>query len=345
MKSLTILGSTGSIGQQTLEVADHLGMPIIALTAFNNKDLLREQTAEFSPETTVLGSEPGGIDAIIDVAENSGADIIVTAIAGEAGLESTLAALRTGKRVALVNKEPLVCAGELVMQTAREFKTEIIPVDSEHSAIFQCLHCGAGQAGYTKPKQIKKIILTASGGPFRNKTQAELKDITPEQALKHPNWTMGKVVTINSATMMNKGLEIIEAMHLFDVTPEQIEVVIHPQSIIHSMVEFIDGSIVAQMSHPDMRMPIQYALTYPDRQPGLTRPLDLTKLSGLTFEKPNLDIFPCLNLVYRAAKAGTQACATLNRANEEAVDLFLKEEIPFTDIPVLVEKALNALEK
>ncbi|MCL2627396.1 MAG: 1-deoxy-D-xylulose-5-phosphate reductoisomerase [Oscillospiraceae bacterium] len=334
MKSITVLGSTGSIGQQTLEVADHLGMAVMALTAYKNNELLQEQAREFNPDTTILGSDPGGMDAIIDVAENSGADIIVTAIAGEAGLAPTLAALKTGKRVALANKEPLVCAGDLVMQTAREYNTEIIPVDSEHSAIFQCI---LGD----KHKNIKKLILTASGGPFRNKTQAELRDITPEQALKHPNWTMGKKVTIDSATMMNKGLEIIEAMHLFSVTPDQIEVIIHPQSIIHSMVEFTDGSIVAQLSNPDMRMPIQYALTYPDRLPGLTRPLDLTALKGLTFEKPNPDTFPCLALAYKAANAGTEACATLNRVNENAVELFLNNEIPFTDIPVMIEKALS----
>jgi len=335
-KTITVLGSTGSIGQQTLEVADHLGMAVIALTAYNNTELLIEQTREFNPEVTIIGSEPGGAEAIIDIAKNSDADIIVTAITGEAGLKPTLAALETGRRVALANKEPLVCAGELVMQTARKHKTEIIPVDSEHSAIFQCI-AGA------KSKQIKKLMLTASGGPFRNKTQAELKDITPEQALKHPNWTMGKKVTIDSATMMNKGLEVIEAMHLFDVTPDQIEVIIHPQSIIHSMVEFTDGCIIAQLSHPDMRMPIQYALTYPERLPGLTKPLDPTKLSGLTFDKPNPDIFPCLALAYKAAKAGSKACATLNRTNEEAVELFLKKEIPFTDIPVLIEKALSEI--
>jgi len=339
-RTLTVLGSTGSIGQQTLEVADHLGMSVIALTAYKNAELLKEQERDFRPDVTILGSKDGGEEAIIDIAKNSDADIIVTAITGEAGLKPTLAALETGRRVALANKEPLVCAGELVMETARKHNTEIIPVDSEHSAIFQCLHCLTGN-NKDKPKQIKKLMLTASGGPFRSKTQAELKDITPEQALKHPNWTMGKLVTINSATMMNKGLEIIEAMHLFNVKPEQIEVIIHPQSIIHSMVEFTDGMIIAQLSHPDMRMPIQYALTYPNRIPGLTKPLDPTKLSGLTFEKPNPDIFPCLALAYKAAKSGTKACATLNRANEEAVELFLNNEIPFTDIPVLIEKALN----
>ena len=360
MKTLTILGSTGSIGRQTLEVAEHLGMKIAALTAYGNAELLKEQVRKYDVKAFALGSEQGGAAAITDIAGNSGADIVVTAIAGEAGLEPTLAALKTGKRVALANKEPLVCAGELVMQTAREYGAEIIPVDSEHSAIFQCLaeRRGGGFNGDRKEVrcgdrpssecngdrrssdcQIKKIILTASGGPFRGMTREELREVTPKQALRHPNWNMGQKITIDSATMMNKGLELIEAMHLFGVNPEQIEVAIHPESIIHSMVEFADGSTIAQMSHPDMRMPIQYALTYPERLSGLTKPLDLTAIGKLTFEKPSFENFPCLRLAYEAAKRGTAACAALNRANEKAVALFLRGEIGFNEISEIIERA------
>lgn len=352
MKTITILGSTGSIGRQTLEVAEHLGCKIVALTAYNNAELLAQQAERFGVEAAVLGSKPGGDAAVAEIAGNSGADIIVTAIAGEAGLEPTLAALRTGKRVALANKEPLVCAGELVMQTAREYGAEIIPVDSEHSAIFQCLAERRGrtqgtplqESGNTSEtngySQVRKIILTASGGPFLRFSRAELEKVTPEQALKHPRWKMGQKITIDSATMMNKGLEVIEAMHLFGVTPEQIEVIIHPESIVHSMVEFTDGSTIAQMSNPDMRMPIQYALTYPERVRGLSKPLNLAEIGSLTFEKPDLDRFPCLRLAYKAAIIGQAACAALNRANEEAVELFLNGEIGFMEIPTYIEERL-----
>jgi len=408
-KSITILGSTGSIGRQTLEVARHLDIRVRALSADKNIDLLEEQIDEFSPELVAVFNENAaeelrarfgssgsrgtgstgsstrivqGMAGQIEAARESSADIIVTAIAGQAGLEPTLAALETGKRIALANKEPLVCAGETVMQTARKYGTEIIPVDSEHSAIFQCLQCYIGGASgegisFLSPTQanmppvnqdfisrsgeiknkhphhspyndspfphnnIKKLVLTASGGPFRGKTQKELENITPEQALKHPNWNMGKKITIDSATLMNKGLELIEAMFLFGVDPDRIEVLIHPESIIHSMVEFTDGSTIAQLSNPDMRQPIQYALTYPDRLPSLTKPLDLVKIKSLTFEKPDMDSFPCLRLAYEAAKKGQKACAALNSANEEAVELFLQGKIGFNDIPEEIEKALN----
>jgi len=351
-KTITILGSTGSIGRQALEVAEHLNIKIKALTADKSIDLLEKQIRKFTPELVAVYDEKAaeklkerikdthtrvtnGMQGQIEAARKSGADIIVTAIAGQAGLEPTLAALETGKRIALANKEPLVCAGDKVMQSAKEHGAEIIPVDSEHSAIFQCLPHPVNH------KNIKKLILTASGGPFRGKTKEELEKITPEQALKHPNWDMGKKITIDSATLMNKGLELIEAMHLFGMNPGQIEVLIHPESIIHSMVEFTDGSTIAQLSNPDMRQPIQYALTYPERKPSLTKPLDLIKLHKLTFEKPDMDTFPCLRLAYEAAKKGTPACATLNQANEEAVELFLNRKIGFNDIPKHIENALN----
>jgi len=349
-KTITVLGSTGSIGRQTLEVAEHLGITVKALSADKSIDLLEEQIRKFNPELVAVYDDKaaGELETLIkdtatrvlkgkkgqiELARNSGADIIVTAIAGQAGLEPTLAALETGRRIALANKEPLVCAGDKVMQTARDYGAEIIPVDSEHSAIFQCLEGVAGQ--------INKLVLTASGGPFRGKTRKELEKITPEEALKHPNWDMGKKITIDSATLMNKGLELIEAMHLFGVDPDQIEVIIHPESIIHSMVEFTDGSTIAQLSNPDMRQPIQYALTYPDRQPSLTKPLDLLKINKLTFEKPDLDTFPCLRLAQVAARKGTPACAILNEANEKAVELFLNKKIGFNEIPKFIENAMK----
>jgi len=355
-KTLTILGSTGSIGRQTIEVARHLGYKITSLSANNNIDLLEKQIREFDPETVAVYNEEaarelksrikntttrilGGPKGQITVAEIKSADIIVTAIAGQAGLEPTLAALKTGKRIALANKEPLVCAGEQVMQTAKKHNAEIIPVDSEHSAIFQCLQSEKDRTGNNP--NIKKLILTASGGPFRNMNKQQLETVTPEKALKHPNWNMGKKITIDSATLMNKGLELIEAMHLFQINPDQIEVIIHPESIIHSMVEFTDGSTIAQLSNPDMRQPIQYALTYPNRKPSLTKPLNLTQLKKLTFESPNTDAFPCLTLAYEAAKKGSSACAALNQANEEAVELFLNNKIKFTEIPELIATAIK----
>jgi len=360
-KTLTILGSTGSIGRQTLEVAGHLDLKVLALSAHSSIELLEEQIRKFSPKLVAVYDEKAaqklrarigdtgtrivhGMDGQIEVARESGADIIVTAIAGQAGLAPTLAALETGKRIAIANKEPLVCAGEKVMQAAKKHGTEIIPVDSEHSAIFQCLadgkHCLPHPTGY---KNVKKIILTASGGPFRGMTRDDLETITPEQALKHPNWNMGKKITIDSATLMNKGLELIEAMHLFNIEPDRIEIIIHPESIIHSMVEFADGSTIAQLSNPDMRQPIQYALTYPDRKPSLSIQLDLAALKSLTFEKPDMESFPCLRLAYEAARKGTKACAVLNETNEKAVDLFLRGKIGFNEIPELIKNALDCI--
>ena len=350
-KAISILGSTGSIGRQTLEVAEFLNIKVIALSADKNIDLLEKQIRKFAPGLVAVYDETAadtlksrtkdlgvrivqGMDGLIEVAQNSGADVIVTAIAGQAGLEPTLAALKTGKRIALANKEPLVCAGELVMRTAKKHGAKIIPVDSEHSAIFQCLPQPVNHVN------IRRLILTASGGPFRGKSRKELEDITPEQALSHPNWNMGRKITIDSATLMNKGLELIEAMHLFGMDPDQIDVVIHPESIIHSMVEFNDGSTIAQLSSPDMRQPIQYALSYPDRLPSLTKPLDLIQLGKLTFEKPDTDTFPCLRLAYEAARSGEKACAALNKANEEAVELFLNGKITFNEISEFIEKAL-----
>lgn len=405
MKAITILGSTGSIGRQTLEVAEHLGYSIVALSALgSNLKLLKEQIKRHNPKhvavydekaakelTKSLNATTGthirsGMSGLAQVAGYEKADIIVTAIAGEIGLEPTLAAIRSGKRIALANKEPLVCAGETVMKAAQESGAEIIPVDSEHSAIFQCLaetrifekhventsaienmtekehpSTKTSQTHRLQNRHVKKIILTASGGPFRGYTQEQLKKVTPKEALSHPNWNMGKKITIDSATLMNKGLELIEAMHLFDVSPDQIEVIIHPESIIHSMVEFVDGSTIAQLSNPDMKMPIQYALTYPERLPGLTKPLELTSIGShfetatinlqqpkslsqvgsLTFEKPDTINFPCLSLAYMAAKAGQKACAALNRANEEAVSLFLKGKIGFCDIALMIDQTMK----
>jgi len=368
-KTITILGSTGSIGRQTLEVAEHLNIKIKALTANSSIDLLEEQIRKFKPELVAVFDEKaadelkmrfceqhdvpendtlprilGGMQGQIEAASTSNADVIVTAIAGQAGLEPTIAAIKTGKRIALANKEPLVCAGETVMQTAKEYGAEIIPVDSEHSAIFQCLESGTlHPVRRTVPLTINKIILTASGGPFRGKTLKELDSITPEQALLHPNWSMGSKITIDSATLMNKGLELIEAMHLFNISPDKIEVLIHPESIIHSMIEFTDGSVLAQLSNPDMRQPIQYALTYPNRQPSLTKPLNLAEIGKLTFEKPDTNTFPCLRLAYEAAKKGQEHCAVLNDANEKAVERFLCGIIGFNDIPKEIEHALKGV--
>ena len=354
-KTVTILGSTGSIGRQTLEAVEHLGLTVNALSADKSIDLLEEQIHKFKPKyVAVYDSDAAnelksrisdiatpvlsGMKGQLEVAHNSDADVIVTAIAGQAGLEPTLAALKTGKRIAIANKEPLVCAGELVMQTAKEHNAEIIPVDSEHSAIFQSM---AGQLNKVNAPQINKLILTASGGPFRGMRHEQLENITPEQALKHPNWDMGTKITIDSATIMNKGLELIEAMHLFNMSPNQIEVVVHPESIVHSMVEFSDHSTIAQLSNPDMRQPIQYALTYPARLPSLTKPLSLTELGKLTFEKPDMDAFPCLRLAYEAANKGQEACAKLNQANEEAVELFLNRKIGFNDIPRYIAERIS----
>ena len=265
------------------------------------------------------------------------ADCVITAVVGMLGLKPTLAAIRARKRIGLANKETLVCAGKLVMEEAKRCAAEIVPVDSEHSAIFQCL-MGAGEK-----REIKRLILTCSGGPFFGKSQEELKSMTKADALRHPNWAMGPKITVDSATLMNKGLEVIEAMHLYDMPLEQVDVVIHRQSIIHSMVEFVDGAVMAQMGVPDMRLPIQLAMTYPERRDCVAAPLDLLKCGALTFAAPNLDAFPCLKLAMDCAKRGGNACAAMNGANEEAVALFLADRIGFYDIYHLVAKAVEAV--
>lgn len=341
-KKISLLGSTGSIGKQTLAVAELLGCEVIALSANKSTPLLEEQVRNYKPALVAVYDEGAACDmkarlrdtrtkvvsgmaGLIEAAAAEGADTVVTAVVGTIGLKPTLAAIERGKRIALANKETLVCAGEHVMRLSKTCGAEILPVDSEHSAIFQCLNDHGGNP-------YKKILLTASGGPFRGKTRGELENMTHQEALSHPNWKMGRKITIDSATLMNKGLEFIEAMHLYDAAPDQIAVLIHPQSIIHSMVEFCDNSVIAQLSVPDMRLPIQYALTYPARQPSLTEALDLVKIKSLTFEAPDLSAFPCLKLAMDTARIRGTACAVMNAANEEAVGLYLEEKISFNEI-------------
>ena len=346
-----MLGSTGSIGTQTLEVAASLGLRVAALTANRSIDLLEQQARQFHPilvaaadqtaavslaqrlndtDITVLSGEEG----ILAAAALPQADTVVTALVGIAGLRPTLTAVDCGKRIALANKETLVCAGPLVMERAREKGAEIVPVDSEHSAIFQSLQG-------SRHGEIKRILLTASGGPFYGMTREELADVTPAHALKHPNWDMGAKVTIDSATLMNKGLELLEAMSLFSVEPDRIEILVHRESILHSAVEYCDNSVIAQLGAPDMRLPIQYALTWPDRAPGPADTLDLIAAGKLTFARPDLNTFRCLALAIRAAGTGGTAPAVLNGANEVAVARFLAGEIGFLDVADTVEYALS----
>lgn len=352
-RAISILGSTGSIGTQTLDVAETCGVPVAALAAHKNVDLLEQQARIFHPhlvaaadsaaasalkqrladtEIRVLAGEEG-VKAAASLPQT---DTVVTALVGIAGLEPTLAAIDAGKRVALANKETLVCAGPLVMARAKEKGAEIVPVDSEHSAIFQCLQGSHG-------KEVKRILLTASGGPFFGKSRRELASVTPARALKHPNWSMGAKVTIDSATLMNKGLELLEAMSLFSVPPEQIQILIHRESILHSAVEYCDHSVIAQLGAPDMRLPIQYALFWPDRVPGPARELDLFSCGSLSFAQPDLDTFRCLALAIQAAKEGGTAPTILNGANEVAVSQFLEEKIGFLDIARAVEHALDVV--
>ena len=352
-RAISILGSTGSIGTQTLDVAETCGVPVAALAAHKNVDLLEQQARIFHPhlvaaadsaaasalkqrladtEIRVLAGEEG-VKAAASLPQ---ADTVVTALVGIAGLEPTLAAIDAGKRVALANKETLVCAGPLVMARAKEKGAEIVPVDSEHSAIFQCLQGSHG-------KEVKRILLTASGGPFFGKSRRELASVTPARALKHPNWSMGAKVTIDSATLMNKGLELLEAMSLFSVPPEQIQILIHRESILHSAVEYCDHSVIAQLGAPDMCLPIQYALFWPNRVPGPARELDLFSCGGLSFAQPDLDTFRCLALAIQAAKEGGTAPTILNGANEVAVSQFLEEKIGFLDIARAVEHALDVV--
>ena len=348
---LSILGSSGSIGRQALDVAEVCGHEVAAITVNRSAPMAGEQARRFRPRLAVAVDEDAAADlrtrladtevkvlsgweGLLEAASLPGADTVVTAIVGVAGLEPTLAAIACGKRIALANKETLVCAGELVMARAREAGAEIVPVDSEHSAIFQCLQ-GCRDRG-----EVRRLILTASGGPFFGWSREELAGVTKAQALKHPNWAMGAKITIDSATLMNKGLEFIEAMRLYAVPPEQIQIVVHRESIIHSLVEFGDGAILAQLGSADMRLPIQYALTWPERTPGPAKPLDLLSCPPLTFQRPDPEAFRCLGLALECAKRGGTSTAILNGANEAAVGLFLEDKIGFLDIPRLVEEAL-----
>ena len=353
-ETISLLGSTGSIGRQTLDVCREQGIRVAALAAGRSVDLLEAQAREFSPRLAVLYDMDAalelanrlkgldievayGLEGLRRAASLPESGIVVTAMVGMAGLRPTLAAIEAGKRIALANKETLVCAGELVMRAAQEYGADILPVDSEHSAIFQCLQ-GCRDRG-----EVKRLILTCSGGPFYGLSREEVASKTRAEALRHPNWTMGEKITIDCATLMNKGLEFIEAMRLFCVTPDQVDVVIHRQSIIHSMVEFRDGAVIAQLGTPDMRLPIRYALTYPRRAASALPALDLLSCPPLTFAPPDLQAFPCLKLAMDCARTGGTSCAVLNGANEAAVDLFRREEIAFGRIPELVENALNSI--
>lgn len=355
-KKIVILGSTGSIGINTLKVIESFPdkFEVVGLTAKKNVDLMEKQIAKFNPKIVSLADEEqtkklkqrikyqdvqdviveSGIEGIIKTATYSEADLVVSAIVGAAGLIPTISAIKAKKDIALANKETLVMAGEIVLQEAKENGVSIIPVDSEHSAIFQILN-GRGTG------DVKNIILTASGGPFLNYSKKELSSVIPAQALKHPNWSMGEKITIDSATLINKGLEIIEARWLFDLASDQIKVVVHPQSIVHSMVEFIDGSVIAQLGPPDMRYPILYALSYPKRFENQFPGLDLTKLSNLTFTEPDLERFPALTLAYKALKYGGTIPCVLNAANEVAVRAFLDEKISFIKISELIDQVME----
>ena len=355
-KTIALLGSTGSIGRQTLEVARELGLSVAALTANKSVDLIEEQARAFAPRLVVLYDEDAaralrerlsdtkievrsGMEGLLAAATLPEADTVVTAVMGMIGLKPTLAAIEAKKRIALANKETLVCAGELVMDAAERCGAEIVPVDSEHSAIFQCVQ-GCRDRG-----EIKRLILTCSGGPFFGLTFEELAGKTRADALRHPNWTMGAKITVDSATLMNKGLEIIEAMRLYRLPLSQVDAVIHRQSIIHSLVEFRDGAMLAQLGTPDMKLPIRYAMTYPYRAASPDTPLDLLTCPALTFAKPDEQAFRCLAIARRCAAAGGVSCAVMNGANEEAVGAFLRDEIGFNDIPALVESALSAVEQ
>ena len=351
-RRIAILGSTGSIGTQALDVISrHEEMfEVELLTANNNSALLIEQARRFRPSSVVICNEAlydevsaaldplyikvfTGIDSVCDLVRSEPVDMVLTAMVGFSGLKPTIAAIRAGKAIALANKETLVAAGGLIMPLARECSAPIIPVDSEHSAIFQCLQ---GERA-----ELEKILLTGSGGPFRNTPKEELQNVTREMALRHPRWKMGAKVTIDSSTLMNKGLELIEARWLFDMEPENIEVVIHPQSIIHSMVQFTDGGVIAQLGSPDMRLPIQYALSYPYRVDLNTERLDFAALGSLNFEKPDLERFPCLGLAYEALRRGGNSTCAMNGANEVAVAAFLRDEIGFTAIPEIISSTME----
>jgi 1-deoxy-D-xylulose-5-phosphate reductoisomerase len=356
-KGIAILGSTGSIGCNTLRVVESFGSEsfrVVALGAGHNVQTLADQIAKHLPELVSVETEEAAHDlrarlferdvdlpriivgepGLIEVATHSQADCVVSATVGAVGFVPTLRALEAGKRVALANKETLVMAGELMTQAARASGAELLPVDSEHNALHQCLR---GE----KPSEVRRIILTASGGPFRTKTKSQMQQSTVSEALRHPTWNMGAKITIDSATLMNKGLEVIEAHWLFGFSPDQIGIVVHPESVVHSMIELVDGSVIAQMGVTDMRHAIQYALTYPERYGCELPPLDLTALSALHFEPPDLDRFPCITLAYRALRAGGTLPAAMNAANEEAVQAFIEERISLTDIPLVIEAVMD----
>ena len=353
MNCISILGSTGSIGRQSLDIISRLpDVKVAALTAGSDVERMARQCRKFNPQLAVMSTQEGaerlakeiadlpirvawGEAGLIEAATIPEVDCVITAVVGMVGLKPTLAAIRQRKRIGLANKETLVCAGELVMAEARKYGAEIIPVDSEHSAIFQCL------MGSRDKSEIKKIILTCSGGPFFGMEREQLKSVTKADVLKHPTWKMGAKITVDCATLMNKGLEVIEAMRLYDLPLEQVDVVIHRQSIVHSLVEFVDGAVMAQLGSPDMRLPIQLALTYPARTVCPVEPLDLVSCGSLSFFKPDTDVFPCLALARQCAKAGGTACPAMNGANEEAVAKFLADEIGFYDIYRLVNQAVE----
>ena len=355
MKKIAILGSTGSIGTQTLEIVrDNSDLQVVALAAGSNVELMEKQVREFKPRLVSLQSEAAckdladrlkdmqvtivpGMDGLIQIAEMEESEILVTAIVGMIGIRPTIAAIKKGKDIALANKETLVCAGHIIMNLAKECNVNIYPVDSEHSAIFQCLN-GENRG------EIEKILLTASGGPFRGKKRADLENVQLEDALKHPNWSMGRKITIDSSTMVNKGLEVMEAQWLFGVPAEKVQVIVQPQSIIHSMVEFKDGAVMAQLGSPDMRLPIQYALYYPERRELNTERLDFYELAKITFEKPDMETFKGLKLAYEAAARGGNIPTALNAANEVAVARFLDRKIKYLDIPDIIEYAMNEVD-
>lgn len=352
MKKIGILGSTGSIGTQTLEIVrSNPDLQVIALAAGSNVSLMEQQVREFHPMLAVMGSEEAaadlknriadtdtrvsaGMEGMLELAILPQMEVLVTAIVGMIGIRPTIAAIKAGKTIALANKETLVTAGHIIMPLAKEKGVSILPVDSEHSAIFQSMH------GENR-ERVSKILLTASGGPFRGKKTEELQDITVEDALKHPNWSMGRKITVDSATLVNKGLEVMEAKWLFDVEPEQIQVVVHPQSIIHSMVEYVDGGIMAQLGMPDMKLPIQYALFYPDRRPMDGRRVDFFALKSISFEEPDIKTFRGLQLAYDAIAAGGSMSTVFNAANEKAVGLFLDKKIRFLAIYDLIQGAME----
>lgn len=355
MKKIAILGSTGSIGTQTLDIVRNYSeeLQVVALAAGSNVELLEKQIREFRPQVVAMWSEKAaldlkqrisdlevsvltGMEGLLAISVLPEVEVLVTAIVGMIGIRPTIEAIKAGKDIALANKETLVCAGHIIMPLAKEHNVSILPVDSEHSAIFQSLN--------GEPKnRISKILLTASGGPFRGKTREELQNMQVEDALKHPNWSMGRKITIDSSTLVNKGLEVMEAKWLFGVEPEQIQVVVHPQSIIHSMVEYVDGAVIAQLGIPDMKLPIQYALFYPDRRVMNEKKLDFFELQNMTFEKPDTETFYGLKLAYEALRSGGNIPTIYNAANEKAVALFLEKRISYLQIPEMIERSMSKI--